>query len=65
MTTIPEEHLAMLSPGPPYELATAPITCPHCIAKVRETRSALCEQYGWNEWPEALNKGRDYVPMEG
>lgn len=45
-----------VSDGSPYD-HRKPLTCAHCIAILWEKRDALCEKYGWSEWPEALNGG--------
>lgn len=43
--------------GPPFD-ASKKIDCPDCVKEVLAYRSALCERYGWNEWPWG-NQGLD------
>ena len=47
--------------GPPYD-ATAPITCQGCIDMLWALRDEMCVKYGWEQWPDKLNQGRDYIP---
>jgi hypothetical protein len=44
------------SEGSPYN-HTALLTCRHCINLLWEWRWALCDKYGWEQWPESLLGG--------
>ena len=38
-------------PGRAYD-PSAPMTGPACLDKRAHYRLELCQQYGWNRWPE-------------
>jgi hypothetical protein len=46
--------------GSPYDFSL-PVTCPACVEILWEKRDKLCEKYGWDKWPDALNQGRDHL----
>lgn len=43
----------MVSDGSPYDFNKR-LQCKHCINKMWEFRWSLCDEYGWEQWPEAL-----------
>lgn len=46
-------HDSHVAYGMPYDFKRK-ITCPDCIAIIVNFRNELCQQYGWDSWPDDL-----------
>ena len=48
--------------GCPFDFSM-PIDCNACRVLIWTWRQELCDKYGWDKWPDDLNRGRDYFAL--